>query len=136
MVVLCGLLALLCLSLGIWSLSQQRSLKDAARQLRERTTNGSAARIRLSAPNAGAEELLAAVNQILELRQAERTADLARERELRRQISNISHDLRTPLTSILGYLQLLEDPALPPERRAEYLEVVRSRAKRSLRANA
>ena len=129
MVVLCGLLVLLCLSLGIWSLSQQRSLKDAARQLRERTTNGSAARIRLSAPNAGAEELLSAVNQILELRQAERTADLARERELRRQISNISHDLRTPLTSILGYLQLLEDPALPPERRAEYLEVVRSRAK-------
>ncbi len=129
MAVLCILLVLLCLTLGIWSWSQQRSLKDAARQLRERTTGGSAARIRLSAPNAGAEELLSAVNQILELRQAERTADLARERELRRQISNISHDLRTPLTSILGYLQLLEDPALPPDRRAEYLNVVRSRSK-------
>lgn len=47
----------------------------------------------------------------------------------RRQIANVSHDLRTPLTSILGYLQLLEDEALPAAERREYLAVVASRAK-------
>lgn len=31
-----------------------------------------------------------------------------REQELKETISNISHDLRTPLTAIIGYLQLLE----------------------------
>ena len=41
----------------------------------------------------------------------------------------MSHDLRTPLTSILGYLQLLEDPKLPEGERREYLAVVESRAK-------
>lgn len=51
------------------------------------------------------------------------------EKSLRRQISNISHDLRTPLTSILGYLQLLEDPNLPEEERREYLRVIESRSK-------
>ena len=38
----------------------------------------------------------------------------------------MSHDLRTPLTSILGYLQLLE---AEPERSAEYLGIVGERLK-------
>ncbi|MEG2455514.1 MAG: HAMP domain-containing sensor histidine kinase, partial [Oscillospiraceae bacterium] len=51
------------------------------------------------------------------------------EKALRAQIANVSHDLRTPLTSILGYLQLLEGDTLTPEERAEYLAVIESRAK-------
>ena len=41
----------------------------------------------------------------------------------------ISHDLRTPLTSILGYLQLLEDPGLTEGERREYLAVIAGRAR-------
>ena len=67
--------------------------------------------------------------RMLELRQADRASFRERERSLRRQIANVSHDLRTPLTSILGYLQLLEDEALPAAERREYLAVVASRAK-------
>ena len=48
---------------------------------------------------------------------------------IRQQIANISHDLRTPLTSILGYLQLLEGDSLTVEERREYLGIVRGRAK-------
>lgn len=39
---------------------------------------------------------------------AYRIAAINREHELKETISNISHDLRTPLTAIIGYLQLLE----------------------------
>ena len=108
MVILCLALALLCTGLTFWVWAQRRSLQGAARQLRELEEQGSAARIRLAAPNGTAEDLLEAVNRLLELRRADRAESRAREQELRRQISNISHDLRTPLTSILGYLQLLE----------------------------
>ena len=69
------------------------------------------------------------INILLELRTADEAAYRARERALRRQIANVSHDLRTPLTSILGYLQLLEGDALSDEERARYLAVVESRAK-------
>ncbi len=39
-------------------------------------------------------------------------------------ITNVSHDLKTPLTSIINYIALLKDESLPPETRREYLEVL------------
>lgn len=128
MAILCILLLFLCVGLGLWAYAQRRSLLGAVRQLRALEAADSAARVRLEMPNAAAEALLAEVNRLLELRQSERAEGRARERELRRQISNVSHDLRTPLTSILGYLQLLEGGGLTDAQRAEYLAVVKSRA--------
>jgi signal transduction histidine kinase len=45
----------------------------------------------------------------------------------RRALTNISHDLRTPLTSARGYLQLAEDAQTSEAQRAEYLRVVGER---------
>lgn len=39
-------------------------------------------------------------------------------------ITNVSHDLKTPLTSIINYVQLLKDDTLSPELKKEYLEVL------------
>lgn len=40
-------------------------------------------------------------------------------------ISNISHDLRTPLTSMLGYMELIfEDDSLSDEKKNEYLKII------------
>lgn len=39
-------------------------------------------------------------------------------------ISNVSHDLKTPLTSIITYVDLLKDENLSPEQRQEYIEVL------------
>lgn len=49
------------------------------------------------------------------------------EADLKRAVTNISHDLRTPLTSALGYLQMIESSELDEEKRARYLETVRGR---------
>lgn len=47
--------------------------------------------------------------------------------ELKNAITNISHDLRTPLASICGNLDLLEQEYLP-ETAARYVEVIRNRS--------
>jgi signal transduction histidine kinase len=47
--------------------------------------------------------------------------------EFKRAITNISHDMRTPLTSAIGYLQMLQGESVPPEKQAEYINIVESR---------
>ena len=129
MVILCILLAAACGLLGWWVWTQHRALRSAAEQLKELERTGSSARLRLAVPNRAAEELLQEVNALLEARRTDQAAWREQEKSLRRQISNVSHDLRNPLTSILGYLQLLEDPALPEEERREYLTIIENRSK-------
>ncbi|MCH1626741.1 sensor histidine kinase [Ferdinandcohnia quinoae] len=53
-----------------------------------------------------------------------------KENELKQAISNISHDIRTPMTSILGYIQFLESEDVPPEIRKEYIMIVKNGASR------
>ena len=48
--------------------------------------------------------------------------------EFRRAVTNISHDMRTPLTSAVGYLQMLQNEKnIPPEKQAEYIDIIGSR---------
>lgn len=39
-------------------------------------------------------------------------------------ISNISHDFRSPLTSIRGYVQAMAEGIIPPEEQAKYLNII------------
>lgn len=45
-------------------------------------------------------------------------------------ISNVSHDLKTPLTSIITYVDLLKDENLQEEKRAQYLDTLDRKAQR------
>lgn len=66
--------------------------------------------------------------------------DTARMNEQARQLSEqqkndlivyLAHDLKTPLTSVIGYLSILEEsPDLPPEQRAKYVGITLDKAYR------
>ena len=124
LILLLVLLALTCLALGLRLYALERDIRACARQLRSGRP-----RVSIAAPNAAAEELLTAINELLDLREREEGDYRRQEKAIRQQIANISHDLRTPLTSILGYLQLLEGEGLTAEERREYLGIVQGRAK-------
>lgn len=123
------LLVLLCAVLLLRVYSLERNLRQGAAELEKRRWSGIAAPLRLAAPNAATEELMAQINLLLREGEDQRTEFSNRERALRRQIANVSHDLRTPLTSILGYLQLLEQGGLSEEERQNYLAIIESRAR-------
>ena len=45
-------------------------------------------------------------------------------------ITAISHDVRTPLTALLGYLEIVSDEHLSPEERSAYLDICKNNALR------
>src|SRR5690606_18750071 len=62
-----------------------------------------------------------------------RNAQVAAQAEQRKNdmVVYLAHDIRTPLTSIIGYLSLLNDsPDLPPDQRAKYVNVTLEKAYR------
>ncbi|MCI8269038.1 MAG: HAMP domain-containing histidine kinase [Lachnospiraceae bacterium] len=68
------------------------------------------------------------VKEIRRLMDKEREA----ERTKNELITNVAHDLRTPLTSIIGYLEILSGKSapLPPEMQKKYIDIAYSKSKR------
>lgn len=46
------------------------------------------------------------------------------EEDQRKFISNVSHDFRSPLTSIKGYVEAMQDGTIPPELQDKYLNII------------
>lgn len=67
------------------------------------------------------------VEDIRELMDKERES----ERTKNELITNVAHDLRTPLTSIIGYLELLSGPtSIPEQMQKKYIDIAYVKAKR------
>jgi signal transduction histidine kinase len=80
--------------------------------------------VKMPFPGHEMEQLVVAINEQLSQRQKERISHLSRERIIKLEIANISHDLRTPLTSMQGYANLLKDPSVPEVERHEILDII------------
>ncbi|WP_242958356.1 sensor histidine kinase [Clostridium cavendishii] len=75
------------------------------------------------------EELAKNINITLDLKKQCEIREIELQNDLRQTIANISHDLRTPLTSIIGYIQFLKLDNTSEEEKKEYLETAERRAK-------
>ena len=117
-----ALLAVALVALTVQLVRSERELRAIARFLVDRDTQSNA-RVTVSVHTRGFVRLGQAVNRQLDRHQGERIAAEEGKRDLRRGLTYLSHDIRTPLAGAQGYAQLVaveEDEAL----RARYLGVV------------
>ena len=124
---LCGVLAVLAAALCARLHLLQKSLDDITDQLGDRLDGHTNNPIFLPTRDLHARRLAAELNvQLKELRRLRQRYEDG-DRELKEAVTNVSHDLRTPLTAICGYLELLEKGDNTP-RQARYLSLIAGRA--------
>ena len=75
------------------------------------------------------ENLVVSINLIFDSRQKIVAEKNKNEEKIRESISNMSHDLRTPLTSIMGYLQMIKSEKSSEADKKEYMDIVEKRTK-------
>lgn len=125
MLVLVVILALLWLLTLAYLVVVLRQITAVRRQLERRLVEDSPAAVTLSLVVPQLEMLSARVNDTVRQAREASTRTRREERRIRSFIADISHDLRTPLTTVRGYLQLLERTELDAAQRERLTVAVR-----------
>ena len=119
-------LALSVLFLLLYLLILRHSIREAAEELDEKLKTDTNTLISISTGDRAVRTLAAQINNQLRALRRERLKLQVGSDELTTAVTNISHDLRTPLTAICGYLDLLmQEPQ--SEKSERYLAVIRER---------
>ena len=108
----------------------KKELKNILNQLKNYNIRKTEKKIDITLLDKDIEKMTIEINNLIDLHALSNIEKKSAERELKQAIANISHDLRTPLTSILGYIKLIEKPEVTDEERKEYLAIAKDRAKR------
>lgn len=124
--VIIGILILFVISLFIKIHILQKSAKEIANAFADRLTTDTNTLIDISSNDRHMQNLANAIN--IQLRGLRREQHRFRQgdTELKNAVTNISHDLRTPLTAICSYLDLLEQEE-KSKAACRYVEVIRNR---------
>lgn len=122
-----GVMATIIVVLFVKIYTLQKSAKEIKNAFADRLMTETNTLIDISSNDKYMRELAASINIQLRKLREERHFFIEGNAELKNAVTNISHDLRTPLTSICGYLDLLEqeEKSTTIER---YIEIIRNRA--------
>ena len=104
----------------------RKSAQEIRDAFRDRLTADTNILIDISTRDPYMRKLASDINEQLRLLRQQRHKYLTGDRELKEAVTNISHDLRTPLTAICGYLDLL-DKEDKSENTSRYLSLIGNR---------
>ena len=103
----------------------RRQLRAITDQLRRRREDGVHAPVHLQLVDGALEALVVQINAVIAQIEQAGTSLERHERRYRELVADLSHDLRTPLTAVRGYQQLLAASGLDPTRRAHLAAAAR-----------
>lgn len=126
MYIMIGVLSVLILILICILISYKRQVKDICRQLRFLQECDSNMLITTEMKKGHIEELAELLNTLLKERKKERADYQKKERMIADIYTNLSHDIRTPLISLDGYFQLLEETQEENDRK-RYIQIIQER---------
>ncbi|MFR3237529.1 MAG: sensor histidine kinase [Acutalibacter sp.] len=123
-----SVLAVIVATLGVKIWLLHRGVKALRLDLAQKLDRDTNTLLSLPCRDRELRRLAAALNQELRLLREERLRYQQGDRDVKEAVVNVSHDLRTPLTALAGYVELLKGEALPPDA-SRYLRQIEGRTK-------
>ncbi|MED1904470.1 sensor histidine kinase [Cytobacillus firmus] len=126
------LLIIIVLGLLYDRISLNKQIKKIKGDLDESISKNSVTHLRIHYSSTPLISLIDSINRFMEKYHHNREKTNFLEIERKKMITNISHDIRTPLTSILGYMEVIyrENSRMTEEERLKYLELVYQKAQK------
>lgn len=106
----------------------KKEIKNIYKQLNEYNRGYTRKKIDISLFDRDIENLVRVINYHINISINAVIKQKNTEGELKRAIANISHDIRTPLTSILGYIQMSKREGTSHEKQLECINIAESKA--------
>ena len=122
-----GILMLIVIVLGVKIILVKRSIREIADEFVDKVEADTNTLIDISTGDKDIVRLADSLNSKLKKLREEHLQYHQGNAELKTAITNISHDLRTPLTAICGYLDMLEKTD-DKEKQAHYIEIMKERS--------
>ncbi|MBE6665230.1 MAG: HAMP domain-containing histidine kinase [Ruminococcaceae bacterium] len=124
--ILCGIFAVIIVVLAIKIRMMQKSMDEICSCITEHLSSDTNQLITVSSSDKHVRHLASEIAKHLTELRRQRRKYINGDRELKEAVTNISHDLRTPLTAICGYLELLEAEEMSDNTR-RYVEQISNR---------
>ncbi len=126
LICICILLACAFITTLIKVFLMKRAVIEICEGLEEKLKNDTNTLITISTSDKSMRRLAQKLNEQLKELRKQRHYFVQGDAELKEAVTNISHDIRTPLTAICGYLELLEEEEMS-KKAVGYLEIIKSR---------
>lgn len=131
MVILCLVLSMIALSAVIYSNAVVRKVKNQTAEMLEVLAdikNGNGNRRILAKPYEIIAPLAYEINNIVLNYENKLSVFRQAEKETKRLMTSLSHDVRTPLTTLIGYLDAVHKGVVTGQERDDYIEIARRKS--------
>lgn len=122
-----SLLGIIIIALCIKIYLLKKSAREISKEFADRLKTDTNTLIGISSRDKDMRELADSVNKQLAILRREHLRYTQGDTELKTAVTNISHDLRTPLTAICGYLDVMKKEE-KSEKLENYLDIIEERA--------
>lgn len=126
LVLICLILALIIVLLWMQNKQLYKEVDEIRHSFRMRLSMDTNVGVDTGSANPAIKALAADLDQQLKLLRKEQLRYYSKNQALHETMTNLGHDIRTPLTAIMAYLDLLQEEIIPQPAR-QYIDVITSR---------
>lgn len=123
-----AVVTVLCLTKHYFIRMNIRTLTEEVRELTKLISRTNQ-QVTVAAPDKTTEKLAAEINHLVERYKELQLKNIEEKRQNKEALANFSHDLRTPLTSAMGYIDIVLNMDLSIKDKEKYLNIVQHKLK-------